>query len=323
VTTTTVGRAGCRAGGAPRHLCAVASVLVAVGAACADEPLPVVAPPPPPPAPVELVVDPWAGTTQTGRLAAFDVSLVGDAASFADGVRATLGDKRGIVVPRGAAGRDLLVLVPVDIDEGARELELRVEGELTDGVAFVRSKPVAIVEAEYPTSELRVGRRFVEPTRKQRRRAKRERKRVKKALASSGGERLWRGPFMRPVPTEETSPFGTKRMLNGKRKSRHLGWDLDGRTGDPVLAAARGRVALVGKHFFSGGTILLDHGQGLFTMYFHVSAIEVREGELVAQGVRIGRVGKSGRVTGSHLHFGVKVAGTYVDPKPFVAMALN
>jgi murein DD-endopeptidase MepM/ murein hydrolase activator NlpD len=294
-----------------------------LAAACVEEAPALVAEPPPPPPPVELVVDTWPGTAATGRLAAFDISLRGEAPAFADGVRAQLGEQRAIVVPRGAAGRDLLVLAPIDIDEPLRELELRVEGELVDGAEFVRSKPIDITEAEYPTSELRVSRRFVEPNRKQRRRAKREKKRVKAALASSGDERLWRGPFIKPVPTQQTSPFGTARMLNGKRKSRHLGWDLGGRTGDPVRAAGRGRVALVGQHFYSGGTILLDHGQGLFTMYFHLSAIEVEEGALAPQGARIGRVGKSGRVTGPHLHFGVKVAGTYVDPEPFLAMALD
>ena len=130
-------------------------------------------------------------------------------------------------------------------------------------------------------------------------------------------------PTRRPI---KTSVFGTKRTFNGQLKSRHYGLDMRGATGDPVAAIAPGRVVLSGMRFYSGGTLVVDHGGGLFSLYFHLSKRTVEVGAAVEGGERIGAVGASGRVTGPHLHLslavraepleGGPVRGLYVDPEP-------
>lgn len=113
--------------------------------------------------------------------------------------------------------------------------------------------------------------------------------------------------------------FGSRRIFNGQPRSPHTGADYAAAEGTPVLAAAAGKVVLAADLFFSGGSVFIDHGGGLVTMYFHLSAIEVREGEEVAQGQPVGRVGATGRATGPHLHFGLRWHGARVDPAGLLA----
>lgn len=299
----------------------VLALLFAASLGCTRDEAPAAAEPEeaPPPAPLEVLVSAREGTLLTGRLAAFDVRVEGGT----DGVRkmeARFGDKRGAVLSRDDEGRAWLVLAPIDIDDERRQLELRLEAVLRDDTPLLVSRQLSIEEAPYATSELRVSKKFTSPSEAQKQRAAVERKRIREVLTTFTEERLWSGNFARPTETPETSPFGTKRTLNGVQQSRHLGWDLDGKVGDPIYASQRGRAVLVDDLFYSGGTVILDHGQGLFTLYFHMSAFDVKVGDLVERGQLIGKVGKSGRVTGPHLHFAVKLDDTYVDPKQVLAL---
>ncbi len=115
--------------------------------------------------------------------------------------------------------------------------------------------------------------------------------------------RLWSGEFVRPRPSRITSPFGTARMFNGQVRSRHMGVDFDGEVGDPIRAANRGVVAVVGDFYYAGKVVYLDHGAGLITIYMHMSAVDVEEGQLVERGHVLGKVGATGRVTGPHTHW--------------------
>jgi murein DD-endopeptidase MepM/ murein hydrolase activator NlpD len=126
-----------------------------------------------------------------------------------------------------------------------------------------------------------------------------------------------------PTAGGETSPFGTLRTYNKKKKSRHLGLDLDGDIGAPVFASNRGRVVLSSDRFYSGGTIVIDHGNGLFSMYFHLSKRMPKVGQLIERGEGIGAVGKSGQVTGPHLHFSIKMNGIYVDGAALLATSFD
>ncbi len=114
---------------------------------------------------------------------------------------------------------------------------------------------------------------------------------------------------------ERNSLFGERRIFNGTLKSRHLGLDIDGKTGDPVRAANDGVVRLTRDCFYSGNTVFLSHGAGIFTDYFHLSKILVKNGQTVKKGQVIGLLGRTGRVTGPHLHFATKVSGTIFDPE--------
>ena len=131
---------------------------------------------------------------------------------------------------------------------------------------------------------------------------------------SQGNPRLWRGPFRLPRASRITSPFGTARVYNGEVQSRHLGTDFAGAIGAPVRAAGRGVVALVADFYLAGHAVYIDHGAGLVTGYFHLSRVDVREGDSVIAGQRIGAVGRSGRVTGPHLHWVARYGAISVDP---------
>jgi hypothetical protein len=150
--------------------------------------------------------------------------------------------------------------------------------------------------------------------------------RVEKESRAIG--RLWgrRGParFTLPLhapldPLPEGGRFGSRRIINGQPKSPHSGADFTAPAGEPVLAAADGIVALAGNHFFGGNSVFLDHGDGLISMYMHLSRILVKEGEPVRRGQPIGAVGATGRATGPHLHFGVRWHRAKVDPEVLLA----
>ena len=126
--------------------------------------------------------------------------------------------------------------------------------------------------------------------------------------------RLWRGRFVRPRGSRITSVFGIRRVVNGVPSGRHFGTDLDGNTGDPVRAANRGVIALVGHFYYGGCLVYVDHGAGLVTGYLHLNEILVAEGDTVSAGDVIGRVGATGRVTGPHLHWLANYGGVSVDP---------
>lgn len=258
---------------------------------------------------VQTVVPPL-----TGRVALFEVSVHGGAQGLKD-VQAKLRDRSGTAYRWSPDGRRWRVLAPVPIEAQSGPAKLILKGHFDDDSPMMTTRFVDVSEAQYDRRAIRVSRRFSSPSKQDLRRADREAARMSRALRNGTPERLWRGAFLRPTATPETSPFGTLRTYNGKRKSRHLGIDLDGVVGDPIFAAQRGRAVLVEDRFYSGGTVVLDHGGGLFTLYFHMSAFDIEPGRLVEKGQRIGNVGKSGRVTGPHLHFSVKLDGTYVDPK--------
>ncbi len=124
---------------------------------------------------------------------------------------------------------------------------------------------------------------------------------------------LWRGEWIRPRPSPITSEFGVQRMFNGELRSRHTGVDFDGETGDPIFAANRGVVSLVGSFYYAGNVVYVDHGRGLITIYMHMTEVLVEEGQLVETGEQIGRVGATGRVTGPHVPWTARYGRVSVD----------
>ena len=144
---------------------------------------------------------------------------------------------------------------------------------------------------------------------------RREQEAFARAFATTATERFWDIPFIRPVPQDASaSSFGSRRIINGVARAPHTGTDLSAPAGTEVIATNHGRVVLVGNFFFAGGSVVVDHGGGLFSMYFHLSELKVEEGAPVRKGDVLALSGGTGRVTGPHLHWGVRLNNTRVDP---------
>jgi len=171
-----------------------------------------------------------------------------------------------------------------------------------------------ILSRRFKSEKLQVTPSRVTPAPKDVERIKREGEEVRAVYAASHPQRLWNEPFERPLNGLVTSPYGTRRLLNGKLKSYHGGVDFRAATGTPIYAANTGIVGLAKNLFYSGNIVILDHGSGLFTTYAHLSRIDVTLGRLVEKGQVIGLAGATGRVSGPHLHWGVKVNGVNVNP---------
>lgn len=209
------------------------------------------------------------------------------------------------------SGYRALVGVPIEVGESLRVSLFLDRGEVRD--TLVRSVPVR--RGGYRRELLAVAPAFVRPDSAAAARIQSEIARSREvSRLSQERPRIWRGPFRLPRPGRVTSPFGTVRLYNGEVTSRHLGTDFAGAVGAPVRAAGRGVVALVADFYLAGRAVYVDHGGGMVTAYFHLSRIDVAEGDTVAAGQRIGAVGKSGRVTGPHLHWVGRYGAISVDP---------
>ncbi len=203
-----------------------------------------------------------------------------------------------------------LAAVPVGVS-GEQELHLRFA--FADGEEREYRIRIAAEARDWSASHLSVPPRFSSPSPEALERIERERKRIRDVLDTASPDWLFEESFLPPRPVDVTSPFGQERLFNGELQSRHMGLDLRGDEGDRVAAAATGRVALAGDFYFSGNSVFLDHGRGVYTGYFHLSKIRVEEGQTVERGQLIGEVGATGRVTGPHLHWSLLVAGTSLD----------
>ncbi|MBU2497699.1 MAG: M23 family metallopeptidase [Proteobacteria bacterium] len=145
-------------------------------------------------------------------------------------------------------------------------------------------------------------------------RVKEESKVLNEALDTPASSPMWNGPFLRPVEGEVVGPFGRRSIINDQPRAPHSGVDLKAPQGTPVKAMNRGRVILTADHFFSGKSVVIDHGGGILSMYFHLDKTMVKINDETTKGQTIGLVGATGRATGAHLHLGIRVNGARVDP---------
>lgn len=208
------------------------------------------------------------------------------------------------------------VMLPVPLDEksSTSRLSISADGAKMEDTGTV----ISFYDKKRPTQNLTVDKKYVHPPASEKARIERDREKVRQALSGGDNEKRWTVPFYRPVQGTVSSQFGMKRVFNGEPRSVHRGLDLRGAQGTPVYACADGRVALVDDLYYSGNTVYLDHGGGVFSAYLHMSQPKVTPGQFVKRGDLVGLVGSTGRVTGPHLHLSLIVQGQSVDPAPLL-----
>lgn len=235
-----------------------------------------------------------------------------DEATTVTGVRAEFGDREFQLWPNGPDGWQGLVAVDRDRLPGLAPLVLTRESG--KGRRTFAEATVTIAPREYPEQQLTVKKGMVDLSPEDQARAARENRLIRKTLGRTAPDRLWRSPFAMPLEGPITSTFGVRRVYNSSPRGYHSGLDVAAPRGTPVLAAAEGTVVLVGEFFYTGRTVFVDHGLGLYTAYFHLDAVGVTDGQTLGAGDEIGRVGSTGRSTGPHLHWGVYLSGRKTDP---------
>ncbi len=252
------------------------------------------------------------------RLGQGEMIMVPYEAASATEVRGRFHDRPVAFYSGGEPGR-WHALLGADLDDPFGPTELRIELRETRGLTIVRV-PIEVKAASFGTQAITLPKAVVDLDAKTLARVNAEQARVASLLEGISPERLWRGPFLLPAEGQIAGSFGMRRLLNGQPRSPHSGEDIVAPRGTPVRAANSGVVRLVDDLFFSGKSVILDHGLGLFTLYFHLSESSVREAATVTRGEVIGTVGASGRVTGPHLHWGAVLGGARVNPRGLLAL---
>jgi murein DD-endopeptidase MepM/ murein hydrolase activator NlpD len=177
---------------------------------------------------------------------------------------------------------------------------------------------------EFPVQRLTLPQYMVDLDPHTEQRAVAESTRLRTLYRTITPERLWRGRFVQPLAGQQPGTgFGARRIINGKPRAPHAGIDFAAERGTPVVAVNSGRVALVAEYFFPGRLVVLDHGLGLYTLYFHLDSVAVTDGETVDRGQVLGTVGATGRATGPHLHFGAQVGPARIDPAKLLALDVD
>jgi murein DD-endopeptidase MepM/ murein hydrolase activator NlpD len=205
-------------------------------------------------------------------------------------------------------------LVGADLDAKPGVMILTIKGTTTTGTEHNSQVTLRIKPKSFKKESFSVASEFDQLSPETLERIRNDQEEFSRAFASSAPQRLWEGAFLLPISSEVTSPFGYRRIINGTPRAPHTGVDLKAALGTPVVAPNHGRVALVGDFFFSGQSVVLDHGGGLYTVYFHLAESKVELGVPVRKGDVIGLSGMTGRVTGPHLHWGARLNGARIDP---------
>ena len=217
---------------------------------------------------------------------------------------------------KAKTGFKALTGIDLNTEPGTYQLALTVDGTPL-------SRDVLIVKKRYPVQRLTLPEDMVVLSPENEARAERDQRKMA-AIWPVDSLRVWKGRFIDPLPGKAVgTPFGVRRIINDIPKNSHSGVDITADEGDPVKAPNDGVVILVDDQFYSGNSVVLDHGQGIYTMFFHLSKAMVKYGQAVRKGDVIALVGSTGRSTGAHLHWGVRVQGAKVDPLELTKLKLD
>jgi murein DD-endopeptidase MepM/ murein hydrolase activator NlpD len=199
---------------------------------------------------------------------------------------------------------------------------LSLKGTTAKGTEVSFSRTVAVGAGKYPSVAVTVAKKFTEPSKEQLERIQQDKTVKQDVFHHTDPEREWSGAFRAPVEAKVSDVFGTRRTFNGKVQSMHQGLDFAVPTGTLISAANSGTVRLAGPLYFEGNCVVIDHGQGLLTLYLHLSEIKVKQGDRVKRGEEIGLSGGTGRATGPHLHLAVRWQGVYLNPATLLDLKL-
>jgi murein DD-endopeptidase MepM/ murein hydrolase activator NlpD len=231
-----------------------------------------------------------------------------------EAIRARAFDR--VLAPYAVDARTWRMLVGIDLDVVPGTYAVTVEA----GVASKATSKLVVLPKAFPTRNLKVDEAFVNPPASVQDRIARDARELDRRWTHSSTTRLWTEPFVRPVSDPANSAFGTRSVYNGQARSPHAGADFLSAAGTPVKAPNAGRVVLAEDLYYTGNTVIIDHGLGLFSVFAHFSVIDVHEGDTVVRGAIVGKVGATGRVTGPHLHWTVRAGGARIDPLSLLAM---
>lgn len=227
--------------------------------------------------------------------------------------KVTYKNNRVMVAPDTSGDNQWLAVVGIPLGAKPGKHELSVESNPSQQkVSFI------IKKKKYKTQHLTIkNKRKVNPNKKDLQRIGKEKKVIVASLATWRDTSEVNTRFVLPVKGRLSSPFGLRRFFNKQPRKPHSGIDIAAPEGTPIVSPANGVVVNTGEYFFNGNSVFIDHGQGLVTMYCHMSKIDVKPGQQVSQGEKIGAIGKTGRVTGPHLHWAVSLNDSRVDPGLF------
>lgn len=260
-----------------------------------------------------LAVTTFARAVEPGELVVVAVGGAPDARR----VQVTVFD-RSVLASRDPNG-DWQAIVGIDLDQAAGTYTLTTRASV--GSANVTDKrQVKVGRKEFATRTLRVSPDFVNPPAGVQSRIRDDAAFLRGVFGRATSERLWRVPFVQPVAVPPNSRFGTRSIFNGQPRSPHNGADFPVGAGTPVKAPNAGQIVAARDLYFSGQTVIIDHGMRLFSTLAHLSRMDVREGDAVQPGDVVGLVGATGRVTGPHLHWALRVADARVDPMSALAV---
>lgn len=264
-----------------------------------------------------LAVGPGRGAAEALRIEPASVPVGGLAVVRVASADAT-GTFAGEPLRFRRAGEESIAWIGIDLERKAGRYPVVVDSSAGRSRAEIEVRPTT-----FPEERLTVPKSYTELDPKTLARVRREQKLLADVWEQSAARPLWEGGFVRPAKGPSGSPFGLRRFFNGEPRSPHAGIDIKAPKGAPVLASNRGRVALLDDLFFTGKTIVLDHGLGVFTLYVHLSETKTAPGEIVDKGDVIGFVGATGRATGPHLHFATRVGGARIDPDALLERAVD
>jgi murein DD-endopeptidase MepM/ murein hydrolase activator NlpD len=227
-----------------------------------------------------------------------------------------------LVFTRAHQGNTWYALAGIDVEQAPGTYSLQLSATAANGAELHASQQVDVLPGSYKTTTLHVEEKYVAPDAATLERIAADKAVKDAAFAHQVSQPLWNGSFRSPVPFAPTDSFGTRRMFNGKLASIHRGTDFHAPSGTPVVAANDGVVMIAQGMFYEGNLVVIDHGQQFSTLYMHLSKIEVKVGDRVHKGQRLGLSGATGRVTGPHLHLGVRWQGMYVDAVKLLKLTL-